>query len=272
MFDDEEVSVSKPVKPGFMVYHGDLEFLSELSDAEFRAIIEGLDQFSQSGEVPSLAGASKMAFNFMAEKVKRDAVKYQKTCERNRKSAKMRWGNSGNDQPGATPPNNQDAPACDGMRSDAPACDGMRSDAVDANCNGSLIRNLNRKSIIIETSGAKHGGGDDDDSSSLGGGRGDPKALSKLKGVWAYKSGLDPDRSVQSLLLDALETLGEELAGFLIEITFLNGRKSHAGYFRNTLEDWRKHKIRTIEDAQSHMGSQYCEGDDDARCPYFGNE
>ena len=72
-------------KPGFLVFHEDVDALSFLDGADFKAMFMALNRFSRDGEVPAqgtLTPSAQIAFNLLSSKIIRDAERYQKLCDK----------------------------------------------------------------------------------------------------------------------------------------------------------------------------------------------
>lgn len=87
----------------FNVYHSYLKALEPLSDAECGRLLKACIIYSMTGEVPELRGNERFLFPSWQSQIDRDRAKYEAKCQRNSKSASMRW----------------DANACERMRMDA---------------------------------------------------------------------------------------------------------------------------------------------------------
>jgi len=68
----------------------DMDCLESLNDVDHRRVIHALRVVAETGEETPLEGAARMAYNFMANRVRQDCEAYLKTCERNRENGKKR--------------------------------------------------------------------------------------------------------------------------------------------------------------------------------------
>ena len=68
----------------------DMDCLKYLNDAEYRQVIHALRVLAVTGEDTPLEGAARMAYSFMANRVRQDCEAYRKTCERNRANGNKR--------------------------------------------------------------------------------------------------------------------------------------------------------------------------------------
>lgn len=104
---------------GFIVY-GDIKaVLDELSDDQVATLFRGMVDYFVSGKEPKFSGVLKFVFIPIKQQMDRDSDKYEKKCERNRKSANKRWE----------------------REKDANACERMQTHANDANTNAKTNTN-----------------------------------------------------------------------------------------------------------------------------------
>lgn len=78
-------------KQGFLLYHEDLEDLSELDGEEFKALVLGLAQYSETGDEPDLKGALRTLFKMLKKKIDRQSERYAETVAKRKKAAEARW-------------------------------------------------------------------------------------------------------------------------------------------------------------------------------------
>ena len=84
-------------KQGFILYHEDLEALSEMDGEEFKALVLGLAQYSETGEEPELGGAVKSLFKLLKKKIDAQTERYAETVAKRKKAAEARWGTEQDD-------------------------------------------------------------------------------------------------------------------------------------------------------------------------------
>ncbi len=77
-------------KPGFELYHSDIEALSTLSDAQLGKLIRLLNEYSATGNMPKLPPELVIPFSFLKQKIDLSAEHYKRICERNRKATEAR--------------------------------------------------------------------------------------------------------------------------------------------------------------------------------------
>ena len=80
----------KMTKPGFELYHSDIEALSTLTDAQLGKLIRLLNEYSATGITPELPPELVIPFSFLKQKIDLSAEQYKRICERNRKTAEAR--------------------------------------------------------------------------------------------------------------------------------------------------------------------------------------
>lgn len=96
---------------GFIVYGDTKALADELTDEQLGQLFRGMLSYFVEGKSPKFSGVLKFAFIPIKQQMDRDAIKYDKRCEKNRANANKRW------------------------QSDANAYNRMQSDANDANTN-----------------------------------------------------------------------------------------------------------------------------------------
>lgn len=96
---------------GFIVYGDTKALADELTDEQLGQLFRGMLSYFVEGKAPKFSGVLKFAFIPIKQQMDRDAIKYDKRCEKNRANANKRW------------------------QSDANAYNRMQSDAIDANTN-----------------------------------------------------------------------------------------------------------------------------------------
>ena len=96
---------------GFIVYGDTKALADELTDEQLGRLFRGMLNYFVEGKAPKFSGVLKFAFIPIKQQMDRDAIKYDKRCEKNRANANKRW------------------------QSDANAYNRMQSDAIDANTN-----------------------------------------------------------------------------------------------------------------------------------------
>ena len=75
------------MRPGFMIYHDDLDSYSHLSDRDMGRLIRLLYKVSL-GETPEVPRSLLSEFNSMAKRVQKDAEAYEKKVEQARNAGK----------------------------------------------------------------------------------------------------------------------------------------------------------------------------------------
>ena len=96
---------------GFIVYGDTKALADELTDEQLGQLFRGMLNYFVEGKAPKFSGVLKFAFIPIKQQMDRDAIKYDKRCEKNRANANKRW------------------------QLDANAYNRMQSDAIDANTN-----------------------------------------------------------------------------------------------------------------------------------------
>ena len=105
---------------GFIVYGDTKALADELTDEQLGQLFRGMLSYFVEGKAPKFSGVLKFAFIPIKQQMDRDAIKYDKRCEKNRANANKRW------------------------QSDANAYNRMQSDAIDANTNTNTNTNTNK--------------------------------------------------------------------------------------------------------------------------------
>ncbi len=79
-------------KPGFMIYHDDVEALTALPDVQIGRMIRAMAAYSMTGCRPQgLCGKLAFVFSVLAKKVDRDNERYEQICIRRQVAARKRW-------------------------------------------------------------------------------------------------------------------------------------------------------------------------------------
>ena len=73
------------------LYYSYREQLEILPDDERGRLIIALLDYAENGTIPSLEGASNMAFAFIKAQIDRDTEKYNERCQKNRDNIRKRW-------------------------------------------------------------------------------------------------------------------------------------------------------------------------------------
>lgn len=79
----------------FKCFHSYKEKTKSLTDAEVGRLFRALMDYSMTGEAPSLAGRESIAFDFIADEIRRDHDAYAQLCRQN---AQNRASNTDNDR------------------------------------------------------------------------------------------------------------------------------------------------------------------------------
>ena len=120
-------------KPGFMIYHDDVEALTALPDVQIGRMIRAMAAYSMTGRRPQgLCGKLAFVFSMLAKKVDRDNERYEQICIRRQAAARKRWAAAEDAQMAAT---DDETEAKDG--------DSMQMHASDANSNRNCNCNRN---------------------------------------------------------------------------------------------------------------------------------
>jgi hypothetical protein len=82
----------------FKCFHSYFEKTKSLTDAEVGRLFRALMQYSASGEAPSLAGRESIAFDFIADEIKRDQDAYAQLCRQNAQNRAQRPSTTVNDR------------------------------------------------------------------------------------------------------------------------------------------------------------------------------
>ena len=77
-------------KPGFELYHSDIEALSTLTDAQLGKLIRLLNEYSATGNMPKLPPELVIPFSFLKQKIDLSAEQYRRMCEQNKRIAQER--------------------------------------------------------------------------------------------------------------------------------------------------------------------------------------
>lgn len=137
--------MAKKQRPGFMLYHEDVDDLGMLEAEDFKRLFLALAKYSQTGETETLGGGLDVLYRLMMRKISKQDEAYERTCQARREAAEKRWNVSDDDA--------NDANACECMQTDANdanACNSMQTDANDANRNMNLNLNMNLSPQNIE--------------------------------------------------------------------------------------------------------------------------
>lgn len=162
--------MAKKQRPGFMLYHEDVDDLGMLEAEDFKRLFLALAKYSQTGETETLGGGIDVLYRLMLRKISKQDEAYEAACQQRQKAAESRWGARNVDasacetmreDAGACETMREDASACEtmreyagacgSMREDASACETMRDDAKHANRNLNLNLNMNLSPQNIET-------------------------------------------------------------------------------------------------------------------------
>ena len=121
--------MAKKQRPGFMLYHEDVDDLGMLEAEDFKRLFLALAKYSQTGETETLGGGLDVLYRLMLRKISKQDEAYERTCQARREAAEKRWNVSDDDA------------------NDANACECMQTDANDANRNLNLNMNLSPQNI-----------------------------------------------------------------------------------------------------------------------------
>ena len=138
--------MAKKQRPGFMLYHEDVDDLGMLEAEDFKRLFLALARFSETGEQETLGGGLDVLYRVMLRKIAKQDEAYEAACQQRQKAAESRWG-ARNVDAGACETMREDTEACESMREDASACETMRDDAKHANRNLNLNMNLSPQNI-----------------------------------------------------------------------------------------------------------------------------
>ena len=75
----------------FIVYHSFLKAIEPLNDAERGRLFTACLEYSMTGKAPELRGNERFIFPSWQSQMDRDKEKYEDTCKKRSKSAKLRW-------------------------------------------------------------------------------------------------------------------------------------------------------------------------------------
>lgn len=84
------------MRPGFMIYHDDLDSYSHLSDRDIGRLIRLLYKVSL-GETPDVPRSLLSEFNSMAKRVQKDAEAYEKKVEQATRASRSRKNKTSDD-------------------------------------------------------------------------------------------------------------------------------------------------------------------------------
>lgn len=141
--------MAKKQRPGFMLYHEDVDDLGMLEAEDFKRLFLALAKYSQTGETETLGGGLDVLYRLMLRKISKQDEAYEAACQQRQKAAESRWG-ARNADAGACETMRKDAEACGSMREHAEACETIRDDAKHANRNLNLNLNMNLSPQNIE--------------------------------------------------------------------------------------------------------------------------
>ena len=141
--------MAKKQRPGFMLYHEDVDDLGMLEAEDFKRLFLALARFSETGEQETLGGGLDVLYRLMMRKISKQDEAYEAACQQRQKAAESRWG-ARNADASACETMREDTEACESMREDASACETMRDDAKHANRNMNLNLNMNLSPQNIE--------------------------------------------------------------------------------------------------------------------------
>ena len=80
--------MAKKNRPGFMVFHDDLQFVCEMSDEEVGQLFKAMLQYSNSEVLPQFSSTTlKMGWAMVYPMIERDKLRYQTVCDNNSYSA-----------------------------------------------------------------------------------------------------------------------------------------------------------------------------------------
>lgn len=80
--------MAKKNRPGFMVFHDDLQFVREMSDEEVGQLFKAMLRYSDSGEQPQFSPTTlKIGWAMVYPMIERDKLRYQTVCDNNSYSA-----------------------------------------------------------------------------------------------------------------------------------------------------------------------------------------
>ena len=80
--------MAKKNRPGFMVFHDDLQFVCEMSDEEVGQLFKAMLRYSNGGELPQFSSTVlKMGWAMVYPMIERDKLRYQTVCDNNSYSA-----------------------------------------------------------------------------------------------------------------------------------------------------------------------------------------
>ena len=120
--------MAKKQRPGFMLYHEDVDDLGMLEAEDFKRLFLALARFSETGEQETLGGGLDVLYRLMLRKISKQDEAYEAACQQRQKAAESRWG-ARNVDAGACETMREDTEACESMREDTEACESMREDA-----------------------------------------------------------------------------------------------------------------------------------------------
>lgn len=83
-------------RPGFQIYHEDMESVEDMTDAQLGKLIRLLYRYSTGENITDADAppAIRYAFRFMSHRIKASAEAYDKKVEQARKAAERRWNNA----------------------------------------------------------------------------------------------------------------------------------------------------------------------------------
>lgn len=81
--------MAKEAKKSFVLYYDYRQHLSILTDEERGQLLMALLDYGENGTEPTLGGAARMAFSFIASQMDRDAAKYAETVQKRREAGRQ---------------------------------------------------------------------------------------------------------------------------------------------------------------------------------------
>lgn len=75
--------------PGIMLYYDDLEALATMPDEQLGRLIKAII-----GQTETVPPEIRFAYEFLRQKMDRDAEKYARICEQNAEKMRSRWNRS----------------------------------------------------------------------------------------------------------------------------------------------------------------------------------
>ena len=114
-------------KPGFLILHTTFRALDELPDAQFRALMRAMCDYSESGREPTFDDAMMRAmFITIKDGLDMDKIRYERKVEQRKRAIEKRWNNERAKKSGESDNGADDSEAYESLRTDTTVYDRIR--------------------------------------------------------------------------------------------------------------------------------------------------